>query len=307
MKSLRTVSIAISLLLAGALTFGQDADWNRSISVGDEAMSKHQYSEAETAYREGLKVAEQHWKKDPRVSASLIKLAESCNAQSKKDEAESLANRSVASLEVALKAHKPKDLEDEFQQAEGSASLLDKAGDIFDANEKYPDAETLYRKVIALREKYATADRSPAKPSDEDFMRFFLKNVTRARVKVADVDDKLANLYLRERKFPEATVLYGRSEVLREKEFGHDQPPVANSLYNLATCHSLQGQYDQAEPLYKRAIAILERSSYKDDPRTATILENYALLLKKTAREAEAKDVLERASAIRAKLATVPQ
>jgi Tetratricopeptide repeat len=303
MGPLHTILIAISLLLVEPVAFGQNADWSRLIATGDEAMNKHQYAQAEASYREALKIAEQHWKKDARLSGSLIKLAESSNAQSKKEEAEDFANRSVATMEEALKAHKPKNATDEIEQVGVSAALFNKAGEIFATHQKYSEAEAMYQKVIAAREKYAT-DQFPSKPNNEDFLRFMAQSLGDASIKLADADDKLADLYRSEHKIQEATVLYQESETLREKQYGPDKPQVVKSLNDLATCYSLQGRYDQAEPLYKRVMGILQRSGYGEGPEMATALENYALLLKKTAREAEAKDVLEKATAIRAKSAT---
>jgi len=303
MRSIYAIAIVIGL--SGVLSLAQQDDWNRLISSGDDAMSKHQYAAAEGSYREALKVAEQHWKKDARISPSLIKLAESCNAQPKKDEAEALASRAVASSDEAQKAFKPKSVEQEFVKADATARLLDRAGDIFATNQKYSEAEKLYRRVIAIRKEYAEK-KPPDRPTDDDYIRFFVQIATSSIVKVADAEDKLAGLYVRENKLQQAIELYRKVETIREKEFGPDKPPVASSLHNLATCYSLMGQYDQAEPLYKRALVILENSDYKDDPRTASILENYALLLRKTSREIEANQLSEKASAIRDKSKSPP-
>src|SRR5262245_2751304 len=57
---------------------GQDTEWNRSINAGEAAMADHKYADAEVAYREALALAEKRWKKDARISASLLKLAEAC-------------------------------------------------------------------------------------------------------------------------------------------------------------------------------------------------------------------------------------
>jgi tetratricopeptide (TPR) repeat protein len=305
MKRCRVTPIAASLLLC-CLAFGQDADWERLITAGDTAMSKRQYSEAENSYREALKFAEQHWKKDARISGALLKLAQSCNAQSKKEDAETIANRAVVTMDEALKAHKPKNASDELEEVEVSAALFDKVGDIFAANQKYSDAEGMYRRVISVREKYAT-EKFPAKARNEDFFRSMSQVLGNAPGKVADANDKLADLYRGERKIEEAMVLYRQSEDLREKQYGADKPQTAKSLNDLAICYSLQGNYDKAEPLFQRAIDIFDRSDYRDTPQMATTLENYALLLKRSAREADAKDLLDRANSIRAKSGVVPQ
>lgn len=310
MKPLRARLIArfsiASIALMGTVAVGQNSDWNQLIDTGDAAMAKHQYSEAERIYHDAVNMAEKHWKKDARISASLLKLAEACDAQSKREDAESFATQSVAALEEALKAHKPKNASDELQQVEVSTATIDKAGDIFAADQKYADAEAMYAKVIATREKYAEEKPHSKSDTNKDFYKFMAQTLSQAGDKLADADDKLASLYRTERKFQDAEALYRKSEALREKAFGASSPQVAKSLNDLAAIYAQQGQYDQAEPLYKHVISILDISAYKEQPQMATALENYALVLKRTGREDEAKELLERANEIRAKSATPP-
>jgi hypothetical protein len=108
----------IGCLLVMSVTFvlGQESDWDRFIADGDAAVAKKQFPQAEQSYRQALKVAESHWKKDARISGALIKLAESSNPQGKKD-AEAFAVRAVTTLSEAGKAHMPKDASEEYLQA----------------------------------------------------------------------------------------------------------------------------------------------------------------------------------------------
>jgi tetratricopeptide (TPR) repeat protein len=294
-------AVGCALLMSTAFALGQDTDWDHLIADGDAAMAKKQYPQAEQAYRQALNFAESHWKKDARVSGALIKLAESCNAQGKKEDAEVYANHAVATLSEARKAHKPKDTSEEYLQQDVSAATLDKAGDIFAANQAYAEAEKMYLETIKIREDYAT-EKEPAKPTNEDFFRFLAQSLGNARAKVADSEDKLGRLYVRERKFQDALRLYEKSEAIREKQFGPDRPPVAQSLSDIAMCYALQGQYDRAEPLYKRVIAILEHNNFHEKQEMAVALENYSLVLRKTGRDVEAKTTLEQAREVRSKL-----
>ena len=300
-RALLSPVVGCLLLISVTLVFGQASDWDRLTADGDAAMAKKQYPQAEESYRQALKFAESHWKKDARISGALIKLAESCNAQGKKDDAEAFANRAVTTLTEARKAHKPKDASEEYLQADVTATTFEKAGDIFAANQKYPDAEKMYSQAVAIREHYA-AEQPPSKPNNEDFFRFMLQNLGNAQAKVADSDDKLARAYIREGKFQEAAQQYQKSLAIREKQFGPDKPPVAQSVGDVAMCYALQGQYDKAEPLYKRVIAILELNNFQEKPEMAVALENYSLVLRKTGRDAEAKPISERARDIRTKL-----
>jgi len=300
-RMLPSVVFSALLLMQSLFLFAQDSDWDHLMDAGEAAANQKQFAQAETSYRQAVSYAESHWKKDARISASLIKLAEVCNTEGKKEEAENATNRAVASLEVALKAHKPRVASDEYQQAESAAVLLTRAGDLFAANEKFADAEALYQRVISLRENYATEKR-PAKPNNEDFFRFMAQNLGNAKAKVADAEDKLGSLYLRQHRFDQAQQQFERSLAIREKEFGPDKPPVAQSLSEIAMCHALQGKYDLAEPIYKRVVAILEQSKLADSTEMAIALEDYSLVLRRTGHEAEAAPVTEKAREIRAHL-----
>jgi tetratricopeptide (TPR) repeat protein len=295
------LAVFLCLLLLGAIpASGQEAAWGRLISAGDKAMASQQYSRAESSYRAALTFAEKKWKKDARVSGTLIKLAESCNAQGRKDDAEAFANQALAALSDALSAHKSKDAP-EYYRVEVSAAIMDKAGDIFASHQKYSDAETMYLDVIATREHYA-AEKPPANPNNDDFLRFIAQALVDPQTELADSYDKLGGLYRREGKYLEAVQQYQKSEAIREKQFGPDRPQMAQSLSDIGMCYALQGQYDQAEPLYKRVIAILEHNNDQEKPEMAVALENYSLVLRKIGRDAEAKTASERAHEIRTKL-----
>ncbi len=124
-------------------------------------------------------------------------------------------------------------------QDEVKAATIDKAGDIFAANQKYSDAENMYLKVIAIREHYAS-EKPPSKPNNEDFFRFMAQTLGNSQAKVADSDDKLGNLYRRESKYQEAEQRFQESEEIREKQFGSDKPPLVQSLSDMAMCYALQ-------------------------------------------------------------------
>jgi tetratricopeptide (TPR) repeat protein len=299
----RAVSpLIVCLMLRSTTTvLGQGTDWDRFIANGDAAMAKQQYMRAEESYRQASKFAESHWKRDARIPSTLIKLSGACSGDGKKGEAEMFASQAVSALEDALKAHKPQNASDELQQADVSTWIYDKAGDIFAADQNFPEAENMYKKVRAIRQKYAS-ERPASAPNNEDIVRFIVQNVGNAQAKLADSEEKLGQLYLKERKLPDAEQEFQNAEIIREKLLGSDQPPLVPSLNNLAMCYALQGQYDQAEPLYNRAVTILERSKYQPEPEMAVALENYGLLLKKMGRDADAKVELDKARDIRSKL-----
>lgn len=297
--------LVFCFFLFPSVLLGQDTEWNRSMDAGDAAMAKQHYPEAEIAYREALAFAEKRWKKDARISASLFELAESCNAQGKTEEAEALARRSLASMDEALKAHKTRDLSEEYQQVAVSTALADKVGDLFAANQHYKDAESIYKKSLERWQEYVSRP-DPSKASNDDFLRFSAQVLADTPQKFVDAGMKLASLYEKEGKSKEAKALYQQLATTAAKLYGPKDPRMVPSLTSIATAEFRLGDYGAAGPLFKRVIDVLASSEYKDSADMASALENYALFLKKTGREEAAKPFLDRAGLIRANSAGVP-
>jgi tetratricopeptide (TPR) repeat protein len=308
MRNARLNSIArvvFCAFLLGGTFHGQDTDWERSQDAGDAAMASRDYARAETSYREALASAEKRLKKDARISALLWKLAGSCNAQGKHEEAESLAKRSSVSMDEALNAHKPKNASDEYMQVNVSTALFDKLGDLFAENQRYQDAENMYEKSLKGWQEYVVKP-APTKPDNEDFYRFVIRNQDNTPEKFVAAAVKLATLYQKEGKSKEAIALYRELGKTVEKLYEQNDTRLAPSLTNIAVSQFRLGDYEGAEPLFKQVVDILGSSKYKDSPDMAKALENYAALLKKTGREDAAKPFLDRAGVIRGSSAAVP-
>jgi tetratricopeptide (TPR) repeat protein len=283
---------------------GQDTDWDRSINAGDSSMAKRQYAEAETSYREALAIAEKRWKRDARISTSLWKLAESCNAQGKQEDAEALAKRSSASMDEGLNSQKPRNASDEYLQVSVSTALFDKLGDLFAGNQQYQDAESMYEKSLKRWREYVS--NPPPMSTNEEVFRFLIKVKEDTPAKFVGAGMKLAAFYQKEGRSKEAIGLYQQLATTTEKLYESNDPRIVPSLTSIASSEFRLGDYAGAEPLFRRVIDVLASSKYKDSPDMASALENYALLLKKSGREDAAKPLLDRASLIRANSAAVP-
>jgi tetratricopeptide (TPR) repeat protein len=279
---------------------GQDSAWEASIQAGKEAMAKLQYPAAEKAFREALSAAERFGEKDERAPATLLFLAQACDAQSKRDEAEGLARHAAEAMEKALKAHKPKKAEQQFEQVDVASALFDKAADIFASHQKYPDAEGLYKRVVLIRE--SATKNNPTPKNNEDIFRFMIQVTSDAQGALASAQEKLGNLYFTERKFPEAAATYEKAQKIREADTRTDKRVLAQTLTNLATSYAAQDKYTQAEPLYQRALKLFEEANWMEKTETASTMQLYALTLKKMGRDEEAKAMLEKTAAIRKKL-----
>jgi tetratricopeptide (TPR) repeat protein len=159
------------------------------------------------------------------------------------------------------------------------ATTLDDLAEVYRAQGKDAEAEPLYKRSLAIREKTGVPDQSD---------------------QVGTLNG-LADLYRAQGKYAEAEPLYKRSLAISEKNHGRTHPEVAASLDNLADLYLAQGKDAEAEPLYKRSLRIWEGILGRDHPQVATVLEKYSALLRKLNREAEAAGMEARAKAIRAK------
>jgi len=164
----------------------------------------------------------------------------------------------------------------EFEEA---ALLLNDGGYYLYERGHYYEAEPLYQRALALREKVLGAE-------DPD---------------VATSLNNLALLYQNQGKYAQAEPLYQRALALREKVLGPDHPDVAGSLNNLATLYKHQGRYAEADPPFQRALAIWEKALGPEHPDVATSLNNLALLYEDQGRYTEAEPLCQRALGIHEK------
>ena len=127
------------------------------------------------------------------------------------------------------------------------------------------DAESLYRRSLAIREKALGPEHRH----------------------VALSLNKLAELYQNQGRYAEAEPLYRRSLAIREKALAPEHPHVARTLNDLALLFYNQGKYAEAGILYQQCLAILEKALGPHSPDLVTVLQNYACLLRKADREAQ--------------------
>jgi CHAT domain-containing protein/Tfp pilus assembly protein PilF len=121
---------------------------------------------------------------------------------------------------------------------------------------KYGEAEGLYQRALAIREKALGRDH----------------------LEVANSLIGLAFVYRDQGRYGEAEGVYQRALAIKEKALGRDHHDVANPLIGLATVYRDQGRYGEAEGLDRRALAIYEKARGQDHPDVAGTLDNLAIL-----------------------------
>jgi tetratricopeptide (TPR) repeat protein len=158
-------------------------------------------------------------------------------------------------------------------------AALNKLAVVYRAQGKYADAEELYKRALAIREKALGASHP----------------------NVAQTLNNLANLYDDQGKYADAESLHKRALAIREKALGARHPDVAESLNNLASVYRAQAKYADAEGLFKRAVAIYEKALGKDPPQVANSLIGLAAVYDKQGKYADAEGLFKRALAIKEK------
>jgi CHAT domain-containing protein/Tfp pilus assembly protein PilF len=144
---------------------------------------------------------------------------------------------------------------------------------LYVAQDRYAEAEPLYKRSLAIDEKALGPDHP----------------------NVATALNNLALLYKVQGRYAEAEPLYKRSLAIREKALGPDHTNVATALNNLASLYQEQGRYADAEPLYKRSLAIDEKALGPDHPNVAQSLNSLAVLFYAWAQPAQAEPFFDRA------------
>jgi tetratricopeptide (TPR) repeat protein/CHAT domain-containing protein len=152
-------------------------------------------------------------------------------------------------------------------------------GIFYGRQRRYAEAEPLYLRSLAIREKALG-------PSHPD---------------VGASLNRLAQFYRARGRYAEAEPLYKRALTIYEKALGLEHPWVGTSLNDLAGLYRAQGRYAEAEPLHKRALAIYEKALGLEHPWVGTSLNDLAGLYRAQGRYAEAEPLYERSLAIREK------
>ena len=183
---------------------------------------------------------------------------------------------------------------------------------------RFADAEPLYKRALAIKEKafgpdhpdvaislstlaqlYQTQGRYvDAEPLYKRALAIKEKILGTNHPDVATILNHLAFLYQAQGRYADAEPLYKRSLEIGEKALGPDHPDVAASLNNLAELYDNQGRYTEAEPLSKRSLAIKEKALGPDHPDVGRSLNNLAETYRARGRYADAEPLYERALAI---------
>jgi tetratricopeptide (TPR) repeat protein len=201
------------------------------------------------------------------------------------------------------------------------ADSLDRLGKLYHDQGRYSDAEPLYVRSLAIREKQLGEDHLDTAASINNLANLYKstgryveaeplyirslaindKQLGAEHQETSTVLNNLALLYESMGRYIEAEPLYLRSLSVREKQLGDTHQETSTVLNNLALLYDTMGRYEEAETLYLRSLAIREKQLGEDHPETATSLNNIAGLYDTMGRYEEAETLYFRSLAIREK------
>jgi len=205
-----------------------------------------QYQRAKPMLQEAVKLRTDHMPAGhPDIAASLNKLADVLQHETRYTEAEELFTRALAIREQKLG----------LEHLDVAETLNDLAENHYYKG-NYDQGEPLFLRALAIKEKVLGADHP----------------------QVADILNNLALLYSDQGKYEQSKPLFLRALMINEKTLGPDHPQVAATLHNLAYLYYDQAMYEQSEPLFKRALAIKEKALGPDHHQLATTVHNLGLL-----------------------------
>ena len=138
------------------------------------------------------------------------------------------------------------------------ATSLNRLGDIYLWQARYGDAEPLYNRALAIRERLL----GPEDPA------------------VAETLNGLGELRTYEGRYSDALTFFEQALSIRQKVLGVDNRYVTETVNDLGVFFEKGGKYETAEMLHERALAVREKLLGPSDPCVAQSLNNLAVVRK---------------------------
>jgi tetratricopeptide (TPR) repeat protein/tRNA A-37 threonylcarbamoyl transferase component Bud32 len=267
------VILGVAVFMTNAMRNTTRKQLQATPKVASLDKQKSEEAKRERIYKEALFRAENRGGPDqPELLDPLKNLEELYKKQEKWAQAEPLAKRRVVILE---KLWGPNSLD-------VAEAIDDQARECFCQVKKLPEAELLFKRVLAIRKKAFGAGP-----------------------KVAWSLMDIADCYRLQHRFEEAESLFKRALAMDEKVLGPNHKELNAARRRFARYYIQLAQYADAEPLLKSAVANEEKVLEPNDPDLAECVKELADCYSHQGKAAEAVRLLKRALAIRQK-ALVP-
>jgi tetratricopeptide (TPR) repeat protein len=157
-------------------------------------------------------------------------------------------------------------------------NLLEDLGRMYQEEQRYAEAESVFKRALALCDK-AAGPKNHGQVGESPLYR-------------------LLDLYREIGRLSDIEPFFVRMLELQQEYLGPEHSAVARTLTIFATVYEEEGKYQEAESLYQQIIKIQERNLGPSHPQLAGTLQRYAGLLRKDGSGREAEEVEARARAI---------
>ncbi|HEY4374322.1 MAG TPA: CHAT domain-containing tetratricopeptide repeat protein [Burkholderiales bacterium] len=265
------------------------AESRQLLAQAQTAATQGDYSQAEALHRRALAIHEKELGPEhPTTLATLTNLGNVMMLQGKFKQAEQVFRRVLAAREKVLGPDHPdtavslnnvaNSLFEQFKQDELNAPPARRMRNLASGanRQQTPEAETLYRRALAIQEKHLGPDH-PA---------------------VAATLNNLAVLLAGRGRYADAEELHKRAIAIAEKSLGPNHPDTASMLTAAAITYDREGKNSDAEALYARAVVIARESKLPRNLLVNSASMGYSLTRHGRLRDAlpyyrEAVDALE--------------
>ncbi len=217
-------------------------------------------------------------------AAGLALRAQEALRRGQFQEAETLHHQVLAVHEKALGEHPT------------TATSISNLGNVLYLQGRYADAEVVYRRALAMREKLLGGDHPDVATSLNNLANV-LQELNKDQQVLASEQRARARLGAggAASSTTDVEAMYRRALSIQERTLGRQNPATANSLNNLAVMLGLRGDFAQAEQLHRDALATMEKVFGEQHPDTAAILTSLSLALDRQGKLVEAEASYQRA------------
>lgn len=261
------------------------AESTRLVAQAQQAQAQGDFSQAEALHRRALAIHERELGPEhPTTLATLTNLGNVMMLQGKFKDAEALFRRVLASREKVLGPEHP-DTAVSLNNVANALAEQAKADTVRTrtaarsgtlSGEQTTEAETLYRRALAIQEKHFGPDH----PS------------------VAATLNNLAAQLANRGRYADAEPMHKRAIAIAEKSLGPAHPDTASMLTGYAITLDRQGKSAEAEAVYARSVAVARESKLPRNILVNASSMGYSLSRRGRLREAlpyyrESVDALE--------------
>lgn len=205
------------------------------------------------------------------------------------------------------------------------ATSLSHLGQLKTRQKEFAQAEALFRRALAIRERVLGKDHPSLIPAINNLasVQAAAGNVAQAEPlfrRALELNDRafgqqhasaaaplnsLARILFRRNDYAAAAPLLTRLLAIKEEALGANHPEVAAILTSLARVRTAEGDHAAAEQLARRALAIREQTESANSPVIATSLDTLAEVCAARGKPDDAMQLRARAQAIRGPAAAV--